>query len=103
MLSSVKVILSNSKGSDYPDGLTPHPAFFAIGNFLKTGLYLHSAEYLNLEGKCIVINPLTMNYGNSVSGLTSFSQFCPISKLSFYPVNIFHFKLQTNPPKQYCN
>lgn len=50
ILSSVKVILSLSEPSDYQDGLTPNAVLFAVGNFLKTGIYLHSVENLNLEG-----------------------------------------------------
>lgn len=92
-----------SKPSDHQNGLTPHCAILATVNFSRTGIYLHSAENPILEGKGFLINLLTMNYSNSVSCLTLFSELCTLSKLSFYPVNIFSFQLQTYPPEQHRN
>lgn len=92
-----------SEPSDHQNGLTPHCAILAIVNFSRTGIYLHAAENPILEGKYFLINLLTVNYGNSVSCLTLFSELCTLSKLSFYPANIFYFQLQTNPPEQHCN
>lgn len=75
IVSSVKVILRLSEPSAYQDGLTPFSAVLATVNFSRTGFYLLSAENLILEGKCVLMNLLTMNYGNSVFCLASFSHF----------------------------
>ena len=86
----MKVLLSLSKPSDYQHGLTPHSAVSPL---------LKSADNLILEGKGVLINLLTVDYDNSVSCLALFQTYT-VSNLSFYPINIFHFKLKINPLKQ---